>query len=261
MWTDEFGPAGLRDRRRPAGDQRVELGARTGERGAVGEATDQVEIVAGAVLPIRGIENQRIPELDVLIGDVEMRRHDADDSPADAVHLHRRSDDRRAGAEHRLPQLVRQNRRRRTVRTRLLDLEGASIHRVHAERPEQVVRRLHRVDAARPIGRSQVGLAARERADAGERARPLLEFHEFGRRYPELVESLLGKLARNVDQAIGLRISERSEDHRVDHGKDRGVGTDAERQREDGDNCEAWRAQQIAYGVARVPQQGVHDCD
>ena len=76
-----------RDRRGPAGEQRVELGLRTLQRRTVGEPADQIEIVAAAVLPVRGIEHQRIPDFDVLVGDVEMRRHDADDGAANAVDL------------------------------------------------------------------------------------------------------------------------------------------------------------------------------
>ena len=107
------------------------------------------------------------PHFDVLIGDVEMRRHDADDGAADAVDLDLRSDDVRAAAERRLPHLVATASRPAGRSARVsAGFERAADMRVHAERREQLGRRLRRVDAARAVGRGQVRLAGRERADA-----------------------------------------------------------------------------------------------
>ena len=57
-----------------------------------------------------------------------------------------------------------------------------------------------------------------------------------------------------------LRIAERQpfEQHRVDDREDRGVGADAERERQDSDSREARRPQVQTDGVADVVEEGVH---
>ena len=89
-------------------------------------------------------------------------------------------------------------------------------------------------------------------------ARPLLELEELRRRDPELIESHLRKLARDVDQPIRLRIAERPQDDGVDHREDRGVRADAERERQDRDDREAGRPRQIPRGVANITNQSIH---
>ena len=80
---------------------------------------------------------ERQPRLDVVVRDVEMRRHDADDRAPDAVDLDLRADDARVAAERRLPGLVRKHGDRRAVRQRLGRFERAAEHRADAEHLEQ----------------------------------------------------------------------------------------------------------------------------
>ena len=96
---------------RPGVEQRVELRARSGQRGTLGEPADEVQEVAATILPVRRIEHQRQPDLGMLIRHVEMRRHDPDYRAPDAVDLDLRVDDGRVSAERRLPQLVGEDRR------------------------------------------------------------------------------------------------------------------------------------------------------
>src|SRR6185503_2543484 len=53
-------------------------------------------------------------------------------------------------------------------------------------------------------------------------------------------------------QLIGLPERKRPQEHRVDDGEDRGVGADAERQREDGHGGETRAREQHADGVAKI---------
>jgi hypothetical protein len=69
---------------------------------------------------------------------------------------------------------------------------------------------------------------------------PFLELQKLRRRYPELIESQLRELARDVDQALRLRISKRAQDDSVHHREDGGVRADPQSQRQDGDNRKPW---------------------
>ena len=50
----------------------------------------------------------------------------------------------------------------------------------------------------------------------------------------------LGRREQELDDAVGVRIGERLEQHGVDDGEDGGVGSDAEGQGGDGCEGEAW---------------------
>jgi hypothetical protein len=54
------------------------------------------------------------------------------------------------------------------------------------------------------------------------------------------------------DQAIGIAVCQRVQQDGVDYAKDGGVGADPQGQGEDGQECEARRAQQSADTVAEV---------
>jgi hypothetical protein len=60
--------------------------------------------------------------------------------------------------------------------------------------------------------------------------------------------------------AFRLRVGERPEQDRVHHAEDRGVRTDSERQRTDGQQRERRLTAQRAGGVAKILQNGVHVC-
>ena len=246
------------DRPLPAGEQRVELGLRGGERLPSGEAADEVQIVTAAIPAVRRIEHERQVHLDALVREVELRRHDADDRAPHAVHLDGLPDEIRPAPERGLPDLVRQDDDLRAVGPRLGHVEGPSRLRVHAERLEEIGRHERRVDLPRVVGRRQVRLARREGADDGKGPRPLLEFQELGRRHPELVEPHRRKRARDVDEALRLRVAERPQEDGVHNREDRRVRADAERQRHDRDEREARRPGEIAQRVAKVAEGGVH---
>ena len=57
---------------------------------------------------------------------------------------------------------------------------------------------------------------------------------------------------KDRDEAIGLSIRERLEQHGVDDAEDRRVGTDAETERQDDDGREAWALEEPADGVSEI---------
>ena len=63
----------------------------------------------------------------------------------------------------------------------------------------------------------------------------------------------------DAHQAIGLRKRQRLEQHAVDDAEDRGVGADAERQRDDRGEREGRRGAKLSRGVADVVPEVVHD--
>ena len=78
----EVGAGRLGDGRRPGREQRIELRLRARQRRARRETSDQIQKMAAAILPVGRIDDERQPHLDVVVGDVEVRRHHADDGPA-----------------------------------------------------------------------------------------------------------------------------------------------------------------------------------
>ncbi len=76
--------------------------------------------MTAAILPIRGIETERKPHLNVVVRDVEPARHHANDRSPNAVDLNLAADDVAAAAERGLPQLAADDDDRRALRKRLL---------------------------------------------------------------------------------------------------------------------------------------------
>ena len=63
---------------------------------------------------------------------------------------------------------------------------------------------------------------------------------------------------RDDDQALGARVGQRPQQHRVHHAEERRRGPDAQRQGEDGSEGEAGRLAQQAQGVAQVLEESAH---
>src|SRR5262245_25496458 len=194
----------------------------------------------------------------MLIGHVEPRRHDADHRALAAVDLDLLTDETRIAGECALPDFVRQHDDERSTGPRLRTVERPSPHRGDAERLEQISRRLDGDNLAGTIRGRQVRLAGRKRANRGERLHALLKVEEFRRRNPELIESKLRKLTRDVDQPAWLRIAERSEDDPVDDGEDRRVRADPECEGHDRDDSKSRRPKEIANRVAHIANETVH---
>src|SRR2546429_2856995 len=63
---------------------------------------------------------------------------------------------------------------------------------------------------------------------------------------------------REKDKLLRILHRQRAQHHRIEHGENRRVGADAERERDDYYSREAWPLQQTSNSVANVFQQGVH---
>ncbi len=242
----------------PLRQQRLQLGVGGRRRDARLQPADQVQVVTAAVLAVARIEAERQPDLDVVVHDVELRRHHADHFAAHAVEVHGLANHRPA-AERRLPQLVRQDDQRRAVGVGLARSEQPALGRRDPQRGQQVVADRGAAHADRALAGHQVQLAGRERAHRGERLVQLAELEELRRRDPELVEAHGREAAGQEHQLPGLRVRERAQQDAVDDREDRGVGADAQGQREDRDQGEPGGAQQAPGRVADIAQQVVHD--
>ena len=85
-------------------------------------------------------------------------------------------------------------------------------------------------------------------------------FVRFGLFFPiEIIRRRNGELRKlrqlrfaDHHDPVGIGIIERPEQHRVDDGENRGAGADTEREREDGDDGEARRFEELTKGVAEV---------
>ena len=252
----------------PVPDERVQLRLRRLRRHPVLQTADEIEKVASAVLTIGRVQPEGHPDLGAVVHDVGAGRHHADDFAAQAIDLDHLSD-HRTSVKCGLPQLVRQNHDARRRRRRLswrgrraADVgfslrEQSSVRRLDSERVEQVLVDVCGTHAKRSIAGDEVRLARRERADGRKGAVELAELHVFRRRDPELGEPERRKLRRQVHQPIGLRIPERPQDDAVDDRENRGVGADAERERQHGHGGEAGSAPQHAQPMTHIARHVV----
>ena len=245
----------------PLRQQRLQLGVGRGRRDAGLQPADQIQEMAAAVLAVGRIQAERQPDLDVVVHHVELRRHHADDFAAHAVDVHGLD---RGPAGRRAP----------TATARATGWRAAG--RWRWSRP---ARTGGPAPAMTPsvVSRSSVTAAPRTRTgrspairfsspvvnapDRGERLVQLAELEELRRRDPELVEAHGREAAGQEHQLLGLRVGQRAQQHAVDDREDRGVGADAQGQREDRDQGEPGRAQQAPGGVADIAQQVIHAPD
>ncbi len=216
--------------------------------------------MVAAVAAVGGVQAQGQPHLDLVVHDVEARRHDADDLPRSAVEAHGLADHVASG-KHGLPGLVRQHGDVGTAGSRFLRGEMPAARRWHTQRLQQRGVHVARPHTPWPVARRQVQLPGRERPDARERAVPLRELEVLGRGNPELIESQGRKAAGDEHQPLRLGVAQRSEDHAVDDGEDRGVGADAQRERQDRDQGEPRRPQQVPDGVTEILNQRGHGAE
>ena len=130
-----------RDRLGPFRQHPIDFGERLRMRHAVLPPSDQIEEMAAARRrERRGVDRERLPELDLLIVDVVAARHDPDDLVRLVVDLNRLPDHVLAPAVRALPQLPREDRDRRRVRHGVSRREPASAQRRRTQRRHQLRR-------------------------------------------------------------------------------------------------------------------------
>ena len=130
--------------------------------------------------------------------------------------------------------------------------ERAAQRRGRSPEREEVRTDLSNRDALEVVSGGEVGQREPERRDVveGRRERsPRVEFC-FGR----IVVRALRRCRHEQHQARGIRIGQRGEQHRVHQRKDRGVGANADRERQDGDEGEA-RTEECKPATLAMPPE------
>ena len=163
---------------------------------AVLETSDDAEDMTVADLANHRVDADRQPDFWAAVDEIDAGRHDADDVVGPAINVDRATD-HRVSSECALPQLVREDRDRRSPqpharshRVGFSRAEETSVRRLHAERVEEVLVYRSRTHAQRSIACDKVhltgprtraaagvGSASRECPDMGKRLIHLPEFH------------------------------------------------------------------------------------
>jgi hypothetical protein len=241
------------------GVDRIDVGACGVERRARLQPADGLQMLARAAgIGNRSVVSDKRPHLGALIealGDerLEGRRHHADDREWPIVHRDHTSDGRRIAAEPAAPEAVAQDRRLPGGGRVFGGGEVTPDRRLHAERPEEVPGHAHPADPFRfAVGQQRRTPGADER-HVFERMAAVAPVEE------RQVTDVAGRAGRpplaDRDEAIGIRVRQRTEQHRVEDAEDRRVRADAERQGHERDRCEAGRAPQQPRRVANVPRE------
>ena len=193
----------------------------------------------------------------------ERRRGHADDGQDTAPQRDRPAEDVGPSAEAPLPVLVADDRvRGGAIRRLLARVEGLADRRRHAERRE--VRRRNQADgdlfglAASGHPRLDLLKGAARRHHRRERRVLVLHLAELGVGHQRALTVLRagGDTPRSgigqQHELVRVADGERAHQQPVQQAEDRGVGADAEREREDGDGREPWTGREDADGVTKV---------
>ncbi len=195
------------------------------------------------------------------VGPVEAAPRDADDRQRVAAHPDRPPDDRGITPEPGLPGVVAEHDERRGAQLAIVGgIEEPTRLRGHAEdrevvaRDELALRELGRVGRAAVRHLEADGLAPRGGRE--RHPRPVAEGQVVG-----IVpgHSRVGTAARDEPQLLWSANRQRLQEQRVDQGEDRGIGADAERQRQHGDRRRGRRAAQRPGGPAGVGEAVLQD--
>ena len=232
--------------------ERGQLARRAGHGRARLETRHLVQIMAAMVVraeidPHRLHDLHRLRALE-LERELEAARQDPHHQLRPPVHIDIAPHERWIAAEAPLPQVVAEHYDGGAVRHILRLGERPPHCRRHAEHVEQVRRHLRTRDALGPRAAGERHIVVRApRRHALERFQsPAVQHLPLGE--PRLVE--IRPLAPHEREAIRLPVRERLEQHRVDDGKDRAIGADAECECEHDDRAEAGTAQERAEGEA-----------
>jgi hypothetical protein len=241
------------------GMDRIDVGARRVERRAGLEPPDGLQMLAAAAAigdrPVVADERPHLGALIEAFGDERLEgwRHHADDREWPIVHRDHPSDGGRIGAEPAAPEAVAQDGGLPAGGRVFGGGEVAPDRRRDAEHPEEVPRHAHPADPFRlAVGHQRRTPRADER-HVVERVAAVAPVEE------RQVADVAGRSGRpplaDGDEAIGIRIRQRTEQHGIEDAEDRRVRADAEGERHERDRREAGRAPQQPRGVANVPPE------
>ena len=138
----------------------------------------------------------------------------------------------------RTPEPIAHQHDRRRALSRVVLLEQPPESRAHTQRLQRVGRGTGTVDAYRLAAAKERGREPAEPCQRFERALPRAQVDEIAKRDVGLGETGLDVAVPEHDELVGAVVGQRSEQNRFDHGKECGIGADAEGQREDGSRRE-----------------------
>ena len=187
---------------------------------------------------------------------VEIRRRDADDLVRLAVDAHRFADDVRPRAEAPPPQTVTQHDDARVAR-HVAVFDESSCHRRLADRREELARDAKSLNALRLGAAREVHLPVGERRHAIEGGRLRLPVEEVGRRDGLCRKRLAIAVLGDDGQSIDVLQVERTKNERVEQRECRGVGAQADRERQhDGGGDERIAGQRAHRDTDFLEQRG-----
>ena len=201
------------------------------------------------------LERERPPELIERAVEGASRRQHPDDRVRLVVEENRAVDDRGIRSELVDPEHMAEDDHAILASLVLIGKKRAASLRLNAEDLEVAGRdprptKLHRIAAPRERRRA-AALGGHEVEDGVIR----LPVEEIQR--GDAVAVAAGRLLEDTDDPIGIRVRQRLEQDAVNEAEDRGVGADAERQREDRDRCKSRTLRQGSPAVTQVLEQRI----
>ena len=240
----------------------IVLGLR--DRHAGSQASDRTQVVRPSLREEGRVDRLGRPQLDARIRETEGRRHHANHSVGERVDLDVTPDDRGIGGEASLPQCMTEDRDAVLAGHLFVLDEVSAERRLNAQGAEHVDRHPQTAqpfglgafriqDAGREHGRAI--LHARVERDVLERPVARLPVHQVGGRRRRARPVAQRVRLPDLHEPVRLVQRQRLEQDAVDDGEDGGVGADAERQREGGDQGERFLCREHSPCVPEVLQQ------
>src|SRR5688500_17577720 len=212
--------------------------------------------VAARFFPVinRRIECERHPGFHLVVEKLESRRHDADNRALPGADRGLFAEDLRVGGEPRLPQLMAENDYELISDRVLFGQEGATHERLHAQRSKERLADKLGLDLFRFAGPArEIDALICYCRHVFERSALLLPIEKVCRGYDILEPGGFSESPLpNHDDALGIRIRERTEQHAIDHTEDGGIRADAERESDHGREGEARFLQQRPHSVPQI---------
>src|SRR5205085_696260 len=194
---------------------------------------------AGFSIVLRRLERERSPDLHLIVQKMKARWHHADDcvnATADRDLLPEHSI---VTAEALLPKLVTEDRNEIRAWPVLIVREPAADQGLDAERREKTGGNDLRLHLDRIAGAGKIQARLPDRRQFIKRAAALLPIEKICRGDHVLMLGMLGEAFPDHDDAIGVGVIERAQEHAIDHAEDRGVRADSKGQRDHGGEGEA----------------------
>ena len=233
----------------------ADLGAGTGGGRPVGEPAEhhqpaeRAAVLGHAALGVGAERTGRGRHVDIdRVRKLRYRRQDTDHRVRLGVHFEHLADDIRVASEGALPVVVGEHQHRIRIEVVLAVDERATVQRGNSERVEVIVRHdagLHALGFAAPEQDEEHVVEFHQLLDAGGLVAIVIQ---LGNRC--LDDAAVCDLRLQEHQPLAVVIGKRTQQYAVDDAEDGGVGTDAERQREDRRSGErpvlAQRSQRVA---------------